>query len=245
MDMLWPGGGDLLLAYAAGSLVVLSPCVLPALPLVTSGAAAEHRLAPLVMGLGLAAGFALAGTALVAATASLGLDPTSLRSAGAVAMGLAGLVLLVPALDAALARLLSPLAQGAGQAATGTRFSGLGGHAALGALMGAVWAPCSGPALGAAIGLAAQAGGGLPAAGLMAAFGLGAASPLLAVAYGSRGLLASLRGPGRSVVAGGKRVLGAMLLGIGALVLSGGDVALQDWITARLPDGWLALITRL
>jgi thiol:disulfide interchange protein len=42
------------LAFLAGALSTLSPCVLPLLPLVIGAAAAAHRLGPLALGAGLA-----------------------------------------------------------------------------------------------------------------------------------------------------------------------------------------------
>ena len=63
---------------------------------------------------------------------------------------------------------------------------GIGGQFALGVLLGAVWSPCSGPTLGAAIGLAAQSETAGWAAVVMAAFSLGATTPILALAYGSQ-----------------------------------------------------------
>ena len=53
-------------------------------------------------------------------------------------------------------------------------------------LLGAIWSPCSGPTLGAAIALAAQSETAGRAATVMAMFSLGAATPILALAYGSR-----------------------------------------------------------
>ena len=42
-----------LLAYAAGALTILSPCVLPLVPIVLGSAAQRHRLGPLALALGL------------------------------------------------------------------------------------------------------------------------------------------------------------------------------------------------
>ena len=50
----------MLLALLAGILSILSPCVLPLIPVMLTGAVAEHRLAPVA----LAAGVALSFTAI-------------------------------------------------------------------------------------------------------------------------------------------------------------------------------------
>lgn len=58
----------MLLALLAGVLSVLSPCVLPLVPVVIAGAVAEHRLAPL----GLAAGVAISFTVIGLFVATIG-----------------------------------------------------------------------------------------------------------------------------------------------------------------------------
>lgn len=45
--------GGLLLAFVAGTLSVLSPCVLPLLPVVVGAALQQHRHGPLALGVGL------------------------------------------------------------------------------------------------------------------------------------------------------------------------------------------------
>ena len=46
--------GTLGLAFVAGTLSVLSPCVLPLLPIVLGTAASEHRMGPAALAAGLA-----------------------------------------------------------------------------------------------------------------------------------------------------------------------------------------------
>jgi cytochrome c biogenesis protein CcdA len=58
-------------------------------------------------------------------------------------------------------------------------------------MLGAVWSPCVGPTLGAAIGLAATGDSVGRAAAMMFVFGLGSAAPLLAIAYFSRRIVAA------------------------------------------------------
>ena len=49
------------LAYAAGALTILSPCVLPLVPIVLSSAAQRHRFAPLALAAGLVVAFTATG----------------------------------------------------------------------------------------------------------------------------------------------------------------------------------------
>ena len=50
-------GGNLGLAFVAGVLSTLSPCVLPLLPIVFATAAGEHRAGPAALAAGLAVSF--------------------------------------------------------------------------------------------------------------------------------------------------------------------------------------------
>jgi cytochrome c biogenesis protein CcdA len=149
---------------------------------------------------------------------------------------------------------MSPLATSADAAAAGLRRDTLGGALLLGALLGRVWSPCSGPLLGSTLALLAQSAGDAggsagPAATLHGAlvlglFGLGAALPLVAAAYASRAGFARWRSGVLRHASRAKRVFGVLLLLLGAAILGGGDRWLETQINQHLPDAWLALTTR-
>ena len=71
------------LSMAAGSLTTLSPCVFPLLPLVLGGALQANRLAPLALGIGMAASFASIGLAFGSARPPPGPASDPARMAGA------------------------------------------------------------------------------------------------------------------------------------------------------------------
>ena len=145
------------LAYAAGALTILSPCVLPLVPIVLSSAAQRQRFAPLALAAGLVLTFTATGFIVAAFGQALGIDTLIVRAAGAVVLCLAGLVLLVPRLQDLLTRVATPLAAWAsGRQSALADKAGLWGQALVGALLGVVWAPCVGPTLGAAVALAAE-----------------------------------------------------------------------------------------
>lgn len=236
--------GELGLSVAAGSLTTLSPCVFPLLPLVLGGALQGHRAAPLAMGLGMTASFALAGVGVGLLGDSLGLDPARLRVFAALLLLAFGVVMLVPILNAAFTRLISPLADSANRASAGVDGGSLRGALLLGALLGLIWSPCSGPLLGSALTLVASEGGAGRGALILGLFGFGAAIPLMLAAYASRGALARVRG---WVLAHGeatKRVFGALLLVVGLAILSGADRWIETQVNQALPDAWVALTTR-
>ncbi|MFZ5736711.1 MAG: cytochrome c biogenesis protein CcdA, partial [Pseudomonadota bacterium] len=97
------------LAFVAGLLSILSPCVLPLVPIVLGAAVAQHRHGPLALAAGLALSFTLIGLLVAVAGFSLGLDAGVFRAAAAVIMIALGAVLLVPAAQVRLAAAGSPL----------------------------------------------------------------------------------------------------------------------------------------
>jgi len=234
-----------LLGYAAGWLAVLSPCVLPLVPIVLGSALDRHRLAPLALAAGLAASFAGLGILVALVGFSAGLDAQVVRTAGALLMVAFGAILLSGSLQLRFATAGASFAQPLSDLAARFQPQGVAGHFGLGALLGAVWAPCTGPALGAALGLAGQAETAGAAAGVMTAFALGAASPLVLLAYGSRGYLATRRQGLATLAARAKPVMGAALLTVGLLALTGLDKALETELLRLMPSWWVELTTSI
>lgn len=232
------GVGSLLLAFAAGTLSTLSPCVLPLLPVLVTGALARHRRGPLALAAGLALSFAGAGLFVATLGFGLGIDAQALRRVAALLMLAAGAVLVSDRLQARFEHAAAGLAALGGRVDAGTPAKGWRGQFALGLLLGAVWAPCTGPTLGAALALAAQARD-LPAVTLvMLAFGLGASLPLLVLGRLSRAGFARWRGSLAHGAVQGRRLLGGLLLVLGAAVLSGADKWLEARFVRWAPD-WL------
>jgi cytochrome c biogenesis protein CcdA len=229
------------LSFAAGALTILSPCVLPLVPVVVAGARAQDPRAPLALAAGLAATFGVVGGVL----ASLGLDfgdGPHVREIAAVAILVVGLALLFPPLGDRFEAALAPLQKIGGALQARLPQAGLIGHAAAGALLALVWAPCAGPTLAAAFILAAK-GGGLPFAMLsMGVFALGAASALLAVGYGVGRLAGARRNAALATGAAARLLLGAAFSLVGALILTGGDHWLETFALAHSP-GWLTRLT--
>jgi cytochrome c biogenesis protein CcdA len=230
------------LAFVAGALTILSPCVLPLVPIVLGSAAQRHRAGPLVLATGLVGSFTIVGLALAISGAQAGFDPELVRQVGAVLMVAAGLVLLAPALQTLVSRAAAPLAVWAQNRQSGLDRFGLAGQGLIGVLLGLVWSPCIGPTLGAAVVLAAQ-GESLGAVALtMLAFACGIALVLLILAFATRQLLARWRGSLMTGGAQGRRVFGALLVAVGLLVLTGFDHIIEGLIITVSPD-WLTDLT--
>lgn len=235
---------ELGLAWVAGSLTTLNPCVFPLLPLVLGGAVQANRWAPVAMGAGMVAMFAALGLLVGVAGDALGLDPDLIRVLGAWLLVGFGLVMLVPFLNERFTRLVTPMASGAHQATTRLDSGSLGGAFATGALLGMVWSPCSGPMLASALTLVATEGGAARGTLILGMFGLGAATVLVAVAYASRKGFGRVRGWVLTHMERVKKGFGALVLLLGVAILSGGDKWLEARLVQWLPQGWIDLTTR-
>lgn len=229
-------------SFLAGALSTLSPCVLPLIPVLLAGALQSHRMGPLALAGGLAVSFTVLGVLLASFGLALGIDQTVIRTTAAVLMTAFGVVLLAPPLQRGFAMAVAPLAGGGNAMLSKVSGDGLSGQFGLGLLLGAVWSPCTGPTLGAAVGLAAQRQSLPEVTAIMAIFALGAAAPILLLAYGSRGALAHRKEAMSRIAARAKPVLGAVLLAVGPLVLSGLDKTIEAAAVAVMPD-WLVALT--
>jgi cytochrome c-type biogenesis protein len=224
------------LALIAGIFGILSPCVWPLVPVVTSSAAISGRTGPLYLALGLSVSFALAGTLLTLLLVSTGLDPELFRYLAAVLLVTVGVVLLVPALNARASFALSRITARSGVGAANSRPASAPGQFGVGALLGFVWLPCVGPTLGAAIALAAMGQDLAASFVVMLAYGVGTAGILVLAGWASGELFARWRARAISAGGFGRKLLGASLLILGLLVLTGLDKRLEALAVSIVPE---------
>ncbi|MGU3421421.1 cytochrome c biogenesis CcdA family protein [Methylobacterium radiotolerans] len=233
------------LAFLAGILSVLSPCVLPLLPLVLGAAASEHRLGPAALAAGLALSFVAIGLFVATVGFAIGLDGDVFRTVAAIMLVLIGLVLMVPAAQTQLAVTAGPVSNWIESRFGGFSTAGLLGQFGVGLLLGVVWSPCVGPTLGAASLLADQGRDLGTAALTMLLFGLGAALPLLLLGALSREVLMRWRDRMMGLGKGLKVALGAILVATGLMIATGYDKAAETVLVNASPAWLTNLTTRL
>jgi cytochrome c-type biogenesis protein len=214
----------LLVAYAAGVVTILSPCVLPILPIVLGGAldACRHGAAALAAGLVLA--FTATGMAIATLSFSIGFSPDLFSKIAAGIMMLLGIVMVSAPLQRQFALAAEHATQSWRQDVAAFSPQGLGGQFMLGLLLGAVWTPCVGPTLGAAIALAAQGQQLTYAAGVMFVFALGIVTPLLVLTMGARAAVARRKDLLRRFSAHAQPWMGGLIFLVGLAII-------MDWMT--------------
>ena len=228
----------LLLAALAGGVSILSPCVLPLIPLVLGTAASKGRYGPLLLAAGVVISFVSLGLFVSLIGFSIGLDGNFFRKISAVMLFAIGLVLAVPALTRRFALAAGPLGNFMDQRLGQSDAS----QFAVGLLLGAVWSPCTGPTLGAAALLASQGQNIGQVAITMVAFGFGVAVPLVALGMMSREAMMKWRGKTLSASGGLKMAMGALLAMSGLLIIIGQDKVLEATLVDLSP-AWLTALT--
>lgn len=231
--------GPVVIAFVAGLLTALSPCVLPLLPLVM-GSASRSRYGPAALAAGFVATFTVLGVAIASLGMALGLSDTIVRRTSAALLVAAGALMISHRLQDAVGQWLSPVASASARLSARAEQQ-LGGQFFIGALLGGVWSPCVGPTLGAALGLATRSETLAHATAIMAAFGMGSAALLLAAGYASRAVIGQRL---RLLQAGarGRVVFGIVLVLVGSSVASGIDKVIESLVLAQLPQWWIELL---
>jgi len=225
-------GADVPVAFIAGLVSFLSPCVLPLVPgylsAITGVSPGEIEdgdwrrvLGPSLLFIAsFSFIFILLGLAATQIGSSLRENQAALTDVGAVLLIVMGALFIGAMFVDRLNRewRVESLLERAGK----------GGPIVAGAAFSIAWTPCTGPALGGIFTLAAIDGGALHGAFLLAVYSAGLALPFLATALAfSRATTAfdRVKRHYRAITAAG----GAILIAMGVLILSGGFTALNTW----------------
>lgn len=226
----------LLLAFVGGILTILSPCILPVIPIAFAAGGRAFVRDTIPMLIGLAASFA--ASAAVGATAAHWLTSAAAvgRAVAFVVVALVGAALLLPrvaerltrpvvGIGASLSMRAAPIGEGAPRASIIAR-------ALLGAAVGMLWAPCAGPILALLIAATARTPWNESVRALLA-FALGGAVSLGGVLWLGERASARLRWV-RAYEQSIRRATGAAALASAVLIATGWDRSvfrLADFIT--------------
>ena len=211
------------IGFVAGIVTAISPCVLPVLPILLAGGASGRN--PLRIVAGVVASFTVFTLFASWLLSQLGLPQDFLRNLAIVLLFVTAATLLVPRAALLIERPLAFFSR--------LRPTNVGGGFLLGATLGLVFVPCAGPVLATVTVVAAKNEVGVRAILLTLAYALGAAVPMLAIAFGGREAAASLRRHAQPV-----RVASGALIALVALAL----VFHLDDHLAQLTPGYTTFI---
>lgn len=173
-------------AFIAGIVTILSPCILPVLPIILSGSITGDKKRPI----GIIVGFILSFTFFTLFLSTLvkitGIPSDALRTISIMVITLFGISLLIPNVQLVLEQLMSKLSN---SSTKNNNKSGFKGGILIGLSLGLLWAPCVGPILASVITLAATNQVNFATFFITFAYSLGTSIPMIAIMYGGRDLL--------------------------------------------------------
>ena len=232
------------LAFTAGLLTVAAPCVLPLLPVVLGASVAggsseagkpgQRSARPVFIVIGFALSFTLLALVFGSVQHLLGLEQQTVRDVAAGLLVVFGLSMVWPQAFQRLSMAgsgwlnrVSSLGDGAGP--------GWAGGVLVGVSLGAIWTPCAGPVLATILTLVSAQQSWAASAGLLALYALGAALPMLAIAYGGQWAMAKVRALSSHTYRL-QQALGLVVAAVGLLTLLQYDTLVTLWLSDFYPS---------
>ncbi len=168
----------LAMAFGAGFASVLSPCVLPVLPIVASGTEKDHKFRPLLIAMGLSLAFVTMGVISALAGGWLAEKMRAIEMIAGALVVVIGISFLIEVDVFKSITFFQRFAVKPNQ----NPLSGL----VLGAALGLVWIPCVGPFLSSILATVASQGSLGSGVVLLLIYSLGFSVPVLVAGYASR-----------------------------------------------------------
>jgi cytochrome c biogenesis protein CcdA/thiol-disulfide isomerase/thioredoxin len=222
----------LIFAFLAGLVTILSPCILPILPVVLSGSVGGGKQRPLGIVAGFIASFTFFTLALTSIVKATGLSADALRGVAVVVIAMMGVFLILPQAQAWVEKVFSKLSNLTPRV---TQQPGFIGGLLIGVSLGLIWAPCVGPILAAVITLALTSSVSLAAVFITLAYALGSGIPMLVIMVTGRRLFE--RFPNLLArTASIQRIFGVVMLITAAAIYFNIDRRFQTFILEKFPQ---------
>ena len=212
--------------------------MLPILPIVIATSLQASKHAPIVLAAGMSTSFVLLGLTVSAVGPALGLSDEIVSRSAALLMVAFGLFLLVPLLGKKFTVATTAISKIADAGITATVSQGLVGQFLGGALLGAVWSPCIGPTLGAAIALASQGVDLIYATLIMTSFALGVSTLVFIFSFATKSWLERNIRWMRILSKQSRTTLGGIFIIIGLGIFFQFNHTIDTWLINHLPT-WL------
>jgi cytochrome c biogenesis protein CcdA len=227
---------SLAIAFLAGAATIAAPCTLPVLPILLGASLGRvGSIRPVFIAAGFVISFSFVALALSAITAAFDFDPGHLREAAAIALVVFGLLMIWPQPFAWLTqslRLAIPTRQTALLPSV-DRTGNIGGFL-VGTALGMVWTPCAGPTLATILTLIATSQDIASARLQLVAYAVGAAIPMLAIAYGGQAITSRTRRFARYAPRL-QQAFGFVVIAFGVVTYLQYDAVIVAWLTQLYP----------
>jgi|Deesub1362A_J573_1020465.scaffolds.fasta_scaffold00109_69 cytochrome c biogenesis protein CcdA len=225
----------ILVAFLAGIISVLTPCVLPLIPAVMAGSIGD-RLRPIAIVLGMSITFSLMGVVTSKIGGTVATYTSFLRDLATFIIIFLGLLLVSEKLNEKFVLTAGVIMNKLGsiEIKEGVGTGKIGGFI-LGLSLGIVWIPCVGPILGSVLTAVALKGDVLTGGLSLFSYSLGIGIPMLIVAYTGKLTFSRMR----SVAKHGetiKKIAGVLLILTGISIFLGLDRQIQIWLLPYFPE---------
>ncbi|WP_028974224.1 cytochrome c biogenesis protein DipZ [Spirochaeta cellobiosiphila] len=217
-------------AFLSGIVTILSPCILPVLPLVLSGSVGGKRK-PIGVIIGFILSFSFFTLLLSTLVQTLNIPPEALRWVAIAIIFIFGIMLIFPTILGVFETFLSRIIKIKPQ----SKSQGLGGGILLGSSLGLIWTPCVGPIMASVISLAISQQVKGSSIVLIIAYALGTSIPMIAIMLGGRKLINALpfiKHSASSI----QRVFGVIMIFLALAIGLGWDRQFQSYVLNKFPQ---------
>ncbi len=201
----------LLFSFLAGIVTILSPCILPVLPIVLAGSIAGDKRRPLLIVSGFIVSFTVFTLFLSALVKATGIPPDTMRYVAIFVIAVFGLSLAAN-IELFRASYIPKTTNGF----------------LLGMSLGLVWAPCVGPILASVIALAATGTVTGQTFAITLLYSLGTAIPMIIILYGGRRYI--------PVTPHIQKIFGVLMIAIALFMFLNLDRKFETWILTVFPN---------
>ncbi|MFC1616333.1 cytochrome c biogenesis protein DipZ [Patescibacteria group bacterium] len=228
-----------LFSFIAGVVTILSPCILPLLPIILSSSANQGKKHPLGVIVGFILSFTFFTLFLSIIVNLTGISSDFLRNISVIVILLFGLILVIPALQRYFEIFASKIASKASN--TDRVYNpGFVSGIFVGISLGLVWTPCVGPILASVISLAITGTVTGSAFLIILAYSLGTAIPMLIIMFSGQQLFTKipflLKNLGKI-----QKLFGVLMIIVAVSIFFNYDRIFQTYILEKFPNYGLGL----
>ncbi len=219
----------IIFSFLSGVVTILSPCILPVLPIVLTGSLGDRKRP-----YGIVTGFILSFS-ILSLTLNIIIDyfripPDSLRTIAVIILIIFGFTLVIPKLKEIFMNLVSRVNINN----SGKQRKGFSGGVIIGFTLGVVWAPCVGPIMASVIALAATQSVNIYAVFIIISYSIGTSIPMLLIILGSKKILTKnrfLKNNTKKI----QKLFGVIMIFLGIALNFNLDRKFQTWILEIFP----------
>jgi cytochrome c biogenesis protein CcdA/thiol-disulfide isomerase/thioredoxin len=201
----------LLFAFLAGIVTILSPCILPVLPIILAGSVTGDHRRPLSIVAGFIISFTVFTLFLSTIVKTTGIPVDTLRFVAIAIIAILGLSMIAN-IELFKIAFIPKTTNGF----------------LLGMSLGLVWAPCVGPILASVIALAATGTVTGQSSAITLAYSLGTAIPMFVILYGGKRFIPTTPAIGK--------IFGVLMIVVAAAMFVNLDRKFETWILTVFPN---------